>query len=49
MDYKEFVKGENRYARLLKENPSRAKDLFNEAKQQAADRLETIKALGKSK
>lgn len=49
IDYKEFVKGENRYARLLKQDPDKAEQLFNKAKQQAKDRLEVVKAIAKVK
>lgn len=49
IDYKEFVKGENRYARLFKANPEAAEKIFDEAKIHAAERLETIKLMGKAK
>lgn len=49
IDYKEFVKGENRYARLIKADPEAANKIFDEAKIQAAQRLEMIKSMGKAK
>ena len=49
IDYKDFVKGENRYARLFKSNPDAANKIFDQAKIHAAERLETIKLMGKVK
>ena len=44
-DYVEFLQGESRYFSLLKKNPEKAQELFEKAKQDAADRLENIKKL----
>ena len=40
--YEEFLMGENRYVSLTKKNPELAKQLFDEAAQQAQQRYETL-------
>ena len=44
-DYQEFIKGENRYASLLRQFPDVAPELFNEAQADAAARLDSYKKL----
>ena len=43
--YQDFIKGENRYASLLRQFPSIAADLFEKAEVAATDRLESYKKL----
>ena len=43
--YQDFIKGENRYASLLRQFPSIAGDLFDQAEKDAAVRLESYKKL----
>ncbi len=43
--YQDFIKGENRYASLLRQFPSIAQGLFDEAEQEAAQRLANYKKL----
>ena len=43
--YQEFIKGENRYASLMRQFPAEAERLFGEAEQDAAKRLESYKKL----
>ena len=45
LDYNDFIMGENRYSRLAKANPELAKQLFEEAKQEAMERYEELKKL----
>ena len=44
-DYQAFIKGENRYASLLRQFPDIAPDLFAAAQKDAAARLESYKKL----
>lgn len=44
-DYQEFLKGENRYASLIKVNPQRAAELFAASEQNAKERYEHLKKL----
>jgi len=46
-DYKEFIMGENRYARLAQQNPERAEKLFADAEKSAAARYEKLLKLEK--
>ncbi|MBQ4451391.1 MAG: pyruvate:ferredoxin (flavodoxin) oxidoreductase, partial [Clostridia bacterium] len=43
--YQEFIKGENRYASLIRQFPAEAEKLFAEAETDAAKRLESYKKL----
>ena len=43
--YQDFIKGENRYASLLRQFPDVAPELFEEAEKDAADRLASYKRL----
>ena len=43
--YQDFIKGENRYASLLRQFPGIAADLFEKAEVAATDRLESYKKL----
>ncbi len=43
--YQDFIKGENRYASLMRQFPEAATKLFAEAEQDAAERLENYKKL----
>ncbi|HIU33771.1 MAG TPA: pyruvate:ferredoxin (flavodoxin) oxidoreductase [Candidatus Pullichristensenella excrementigallinarum] len=43
--YQDFIKGENRYASLLRQFPDVAPSLFEHAEQEAAKRLETYKKM----
>ena len=43
--YQDFIKGENRYASLLRQFPDVAPSLFEHAEQEAARRLETYKKM----
>ena len=45
LDYNDFIMGENRYSRLAKANPELAKQLCEEAKQEAMERYEELKKL----
>ncbi len=44
-DYQEFLKGENRYAALAKNDPERAAELFARSEANAKDRYEHLKKL----
>ncbi len=44
-DYQEFIKGENRYASLLRQFPTVAGSLFEQAEKDAAVRLESYKKM----
>ena len=46
-DYKEFILGENRYARLAQQNPERAEKLFADAEASAKARYEKLLKLEK--
>ena len=46
-DYVEFIKSENRYARLAQSNPVRAEELFNKAKAHADAKYERLQKMGK--
>lgn len=48
-DYMEFLNGESRYFSLMKKNPDKATELFGKAKQDAANRRDTIKKLSEEK
>jgi len=43
--YQEFIKGENRYASLMRQFPEAAEKLFAEAEKDAAERLENYKKM----
>ncbi len=43
--YEEFIKGENRYATLVRQFPDAAETLFKKAEQDAAERLDSYKKL----
>ena len=43
--YQEFIKGENRYASLIRQFPAEAEKLFSAAEEDAAKRLESYKKL----
>ena len=45
MSYEEFLKGESRYSALTKKNPDLAKKLFEESKNNALERIQTLKKL----
>ncbi|MBR7165256.1 MAG: pyruvate:ferredoxin (flavodoxin) oxidoreductase, partial [Clostridia bacterium] len=45
--YKEFIKGETRYARLAQQNPERAEALFNKAEAAAAEKYAKLQKLEK--
>ena len=44
-DYQEFIKGEVRYTSLVRQNPERAKVLFDKAEKLAAEKYEHLKKL----
>jgi pyruvate-ferredoxin/flavodoxin oxidoreductase len=43
--YQEFIKGENRYASLIRQFPTAAAQLFEQAEKDAAVRLESYKKM----
>ncbi|MBR2635388.1 MAG: pyruvate:ferredoxin (flavodoxin) oxidoreductase [Clostridia bacterium] len=45
--YKDFIKGETRYARLAQQNPERAEKLFDKAEAAAAERYQKLTKLEK--
>ena len=44
-DYQAFIRGENRYASLLRQFPTTAEELFTRAEGEAARRLATYKRM----
>ena len=48
-NYKKFLKTENRYNQLLKEDKSEANSLFTEAQKEAESRIENYKQLAEQK
>ena len=45
LSYEEFLKGELRYERLLRENPERAETLFAKAAQKAKEKYEKLREI----